>query len=57
MEAASEIRKNAFLGDYLPCNCGVAAFTWGVPFAVQREFLRPKPRLGKGGKVKGKAAD
>jgi glycosyltransferase involved in cell wall biosynthesis len=38
MEAASEIRKIAFLGDYLPRKCGIATFTSDVLSAVAEEY-------------------
>ena len=37
MEAASNIRKIAFLGDYLPRKCGIATFTSDVLSAVAAE--------------------
>ena len=37
MEPASEIRKIAFLGDYLPRKCGIAMFTSDVLSAVAAE--------------------
>ena len=37
MEPASEIRKIAFLGDYLPRQCGIATFTSDVLSAVATE--------------------
>ena len=37
MEPASEIRKIAFLGDYLPRKCGIATFTSDVLSAVAAE--------------------
>ena len=37
MEAASEIRKVAFLGDYLPRKCGIATFTSDLLTAVAAE--------------------
>jgi len=37
MEAASDIRKIAFLGDYLPRKCGIATFTSDVLSAVAAE--------------------
>ncbi|MDD4870262.1 MAG: glycosyltransferase family 4 protein [Kiritimatiellae bacterium] len=37
MEASSEIRKIAFLGDYLPRKCGIATFTSDVLTAVAAE--------------------
>src|SRR5512139_971418 len=37
MEAASDIRKIAFLGNYLPRKCGIATFTSDVLSAVAAE--------------------
>ena len=37
MEAGSEIRKIAFLGDYLPRKCGIATFTSDILTAVAAE--------------------
>ena len=37
MEALSEIRKIAFLGDYLPRKCGIATFTSDILTAVAAE--------------------
>ena len=37
MEPASDIRKIAFLGDYLPCKCGIATFTADVLSSVAAE--------------------
>jgi len=38
MEAASDIRRSAFLGNYLPRQCGMATFTCEVLSAARREF-------------------
>src|SRR6266567_388632 len=38
METASEIRKLAFLGNYLPRKCGIATFTADICGAVAAEF-------------------
>jgi hypothetical protein len=38
MEAASEIRKIAFLGDYLPRKCGIATFTSDVLSAAAADL-------------------
>ena len=38
METISEIRKIAFLGDYLPRKCGIATFTSDVLSAVAAEY-------------------
>jgi glycosyltransferase involved in cell wall biosynthesis len=38
MEKPSEIRKIAFLGDYLPRKCGIATFTTDLRCAVAKEF-------------------
>ena len=38
MQAASSIRKIAFLGDYLPRKCGIATFTTDLRCAVAAEF-------------------
>lgn len=35
METHSEIRKIAFLGDYLPRKCGIATFTADVLTAME----------------------
>jgi hypothetical protein len=40
MEAASDIRKIASLGDYLPRKCGVDMLTFAVLFTGRRESLR-----------------
>ena len=37
MEPASDIRKVAFLGNYLPRKCGIATFTSDVLSAVAAE--------------------
>jgi glycosyltransferase involved in cell wall biosynthesis len=38
MQSASDIRKVAFLGDYLPRKCGIATFTTDLRCAVAAEF-------------------
>ena len=38
MEPVSEIKKIAFLGDYLPRKCGIATFTSDVLSSVAIEF-------------------
>src|SRR5258706_6444137 len=38
MEPTSEIRKVAFLGDYLPRKCGIATFTTDLRCSVAAEF-------------------
>ncbi|MGH7991874.1 MAG: glycosyltransferase family 4 protein [Limisphaerales bacterium] len=38
MQAASTIRKVAFLGDYLPRKCGIATFTTDLRCAMSAEF-------------------
>ena len=38
MQPASDIRKVAFLGDYLPRKCGIATFTTDLRCAVAKEF-------------------
>lgn len=38
MQKKSEIRKIAFLGDYLPRKCGIATFTTDIQTAVAMEF-------------------
>jgi glycosyltransferase involved in cell wall biosynthesis len=38
MQPASDIRKVAFLGDYLPRKCGIATFTTDLRCAVATEF-------------------
>ena len=38
MEATSEIRKIAFLGDYLPRKCGIATFTADLCESVAAEY-------------------
>ena len=38
MPVASDIRKVAFLGDYLPRKCGIATFTTDLRCAVAAEF-------------------
>ena len=40
MESPSEIRKIAFLGDYLPRKCGIATFTSDLLTAVAAEHPR-----------------
>jgi hypothetical protein len=44
VKAASEIRKIAFIGDYLPRKCGIATFSLDVLSVVRREFLRDQNR-------------
>ncbi|TAL31742.1 MAG: glycosyltransferase [Spirochaetes bacterium] len=38
MQKSSDIRKIAFLGDYLPRKCGIATFTTDLRTAVAREY-------------------
>src|SRR5437762_10195220 len=38
MQTASEIRKLAFLGDYLPRKCGIATFTADLCESIAAEF-------------------
>ena len=38
IETPSEIRKVAFLGDYLPRKCGIATFTTDLRCAMAAEF-------------------
>ena len=38
MPQLSDIRKVAFLGDYLPRKCGIATFTTDLRSAVASEF-------------------
>ena len=38
MQKSTELRKVAFLGDYLPRKCGIATFTTDLRTAVAREF-------------------
>jgi hypothetical protein len=38
MQQPSDIRKIAFLGDYLPRKCGIATFTTDLRCAVATEF-------------------
>ncbi len=38
MQQPSDIRKVAFLGDYLPRKCGIATFTTDLRCAVAKEF-------------------
>jgi len=38
MQQPSDIRKIAFLGDYLPRKCGIATFTTDLRCAVAAEF-------------------
>ena len=38
MQSASEIRKLAFIGDYLPRKCGIATFTADLCNSVAAEF-------------------
>jgi len=38
VQPASEIRKIAFVGDYLPRKCGIATFTTDLRCAVAKEF-------------------
>ena len=38
MQKSSDIRKIAFLGDYLPRKCGIATFTTDLRTAVALEF-------------------
>ena len=38
MPPVSEIRKVAFLGDYLPRKCGIATFTTDLRCAIAEEF-------------------
>ena len=33
-----EIRKVAFIGDYLPRKCGIATFTWDLRGAVATQY-------------------
>jgi hypothetical protein len=40
MQQPSDIRKVAFLGDYLPRKCGIATFTTDLRCAVAKEFPR-----------------
>jgi len=53
MEAATNICKIAFLGDYLPRKCGIATF----PSAAGEYSCMHKPGLGQGGEAKGRAGD
>ena len=53
METASEIKKIAFLGDYVPRKCGIATF----PSAAGEYSCMHKPGLGQGGEAKGRAGD
>ncbi len=38
MPAIPEIKKIAFLGDYLPRKCGIATFTYDLRKAMAEEF-------------------
>ena len=38
MQKSNDIRKVAFLGDYLPRKCGIATFTTDLRTAVAQEF-------------------
>src|SRR5437667_803804 len=38
MQSASEIRKLAFIGDYLPRKCGIATFTADLREAVASQY-------------------
>ena len=44
MPPASDIRKIAFLGDYLPRKCGIATFTTDLRCAVATEYPVVVPR-------------
>ena len=42
MQSASEIRKLAFIGDYLPRKCGIATFTADLYACVASEYEKTK---------------
>lgn len=38
MQKSNDIRKVAFLGDYLPRKCGIATFTTDLRTSIAQEF-------------------